>query len=294
MYNIDMYYLYALFGGIFITLMISTNGTLSSAIGLYSASLLIRILGTVFSYFMAKVHHQENIVFKKIPLILYFGGTIGALSTLFNNYAFAHMNVTSIMAISLFTESTYSLIIDANGWFNTTKRPIQKSTIACLCCSFIGILILLSGFTSKTWFAVFITILSGIAVVLSRMFNVRLAQICGNYGGSFFNQTMGIPMFLCLLLCFGFKETANYSLSLLTSIPLYAYAGGAFGVIIVYLTNQAIQKISAYQVSLFSFIGQIFSGIFIDILLQNNISYQTLIGGIFILIGLSCYKIIKK
>ena len=55
--EIVMYQIMALCVGVLVALMISVNGELSSALGIYSASLLIRILGSIFAFFMAKVQN---------------------------------------------------------------------------------------------------------------------------------------------------------------------------------------------------------------------------------------------
>ena len=290
--EIVMYQIMALCVGVLVALMISVNGELSSALGIYSASLLIRILGSIFAFFMAKAQNEARFP-KKMPLYLYLGGCVGALTTLFNNYAFAHISVTAIMALSLFAEATFSLMIDTFGWFHIQKRPLKKATFFCLLFSLIGIIILLVGAKTNTILAIFITLLSGSAVVLSRMMNIRLSVYCGKYGGSFVNQLMGIPMFALLLLFMGKSEIIQYTSIQLSSIPIWAYFGGAIGVVIVYISNIVIPKISAFQMSLLSFVGQVFTGIFVDILFQNEISYQTFLGGLFIVLGIGTNIIMK-
>lgn len=282
----------ALCVGVLVTLMISVNGELSFALGMYSASLLIRILGSIFAFLMAKTQNEARFP-KKMPLYLYLGGCVGALTTLFNNYAFSHLSVTSIMALSLFAEATFSLIIDTFGWFHIQKRPLRKSTLFCLTFSLIGIIIMLIGAKANTILAIFITLLSGSAVVLSRMMNIRLSVYCGKYGGSFVNQLMGVPMFALLLVFLGNNEIAQYASIHLSSIPLWAYLGGAIGVVIVYISNTVIPKISAFQMALLSFVGQVFTGILVDILFQNAISYQTMLGGLCITLGIGANIIMK-
>lgn len=281
-----MHYLMALFGGVLVALMISSNGFMSAALGVYLSSLLIRIIGAVFAFLLAKSQKQTTFSLKKIPFYLYLGGCVGAASTLFNNYAYAHISVTAIMALSLFAESFFSLIVDSLGLFKMPKRDLQKQTVLCLCFSSIGIIIMLYNAKIDTAFAVLISLLSGCFVVLSRMMNARLVDYCGRYGGSFFNHMTGILMFVLLLLLLGQNDLANFNFILFKDLPIWAYLGGVFGVLVVYICNHALLHISAYQLSLLTFVGQVFTGFILDLFMQNTISFQTMLGAIFIAIGI--------
>ena len=52
------------------------------------------------------------------------------------------------------------------------------------------------------------------------------------------------------------------------------------------LSNVLVVKISAFYLTLFLFIGQVFSGILIDIALTQEFSYINLVGGILVVAGL--------
>lgn len=281
-----MYYLIALLGGMLVAMMISSNGIMSAAVGVYLSSLFIRIIGALFSFILAKSQKQTSFSLKKIPAYLYLGGCVGAASTLFNNYAFAHISVTAIMALSLFAESFFSLLVDTFGWFHMPKRPLKKETILCLCFSMIGILVMLKGAQIDTLIAVIISLLSGSFVVVSRMMNKQLVLYCGTYGGSFFNHMTGIPMFVLLLLILGQKDLASFTLETFKILPFWAYLGGAFGVLIVYICNYSLKHISAYELSLLNFVGQVFTGVILDLIMQNTLSLQTMSGAIFISLGI--------
>jgi transporter family-2 protein len=66
----------------------------------------------------------------------------------------------------------------------------------------------------------------------------------------------------------------------------WIYLGGTLGVGVVLLSNIVVVKISAFYLSLLIFIGQIFTGIIIDIVISGELSYRSLIGGILVATGL--------
>jgi len=70
------------------------------------------------------------------------------------------------------------------------------------------------------------------------------------------------------------------------SPKLYIYLGGILGVCVVLLSNMTVAKISAFYLSLFLFVGQVFTGILMDIVLSQVFSLRNLIGGIFVIVGL--------
>ena len=73
----------------------------------------------------------------------------------------------------------------------------------------------------------------------------------------------------------------------LQSIPIAVYLGGLVGVIVISLSNYITPKISAFYLTLLIFIGQLFAGTIIDFFLTNELSIGKVIGGIFVLIGLT-------
>ena len=79
----------------------------------------------------------------------------------------------------------------------------------------------------------------------------------------------------------------------LQSIPIAVYLGGLVGVIVISLSNYITPKISAFYLTLLIFIGQLFAGTIID-LLTNELSIGKVIGGIFVLIGLSYNLLVDR
>ncbi|WP_034328222.1 DMT family transporter [Alkaliphilus transvaalensis] len=135
------------------------------------------------------------------------------------------------------------------------------------------------------YIAIVLSILSGVTIVLSRMFNASLAKEIGLIQSTFFNFAVGW-LFSVLFLIFS-NEFTHLSFNTLVSAPIWAYFGGAVGVVVVSLSSYLSYKIPVFYLTLLLFIGQLFAGILIDFATLNQLSIGKVIGGIFIFIGLS-------
>jgi Uncharacterized protein conserved in bacteria len=70
------------------------------------------------------------------------------------------------------------------------------------------------------------------------------------------------------------------------TIPIWAYLGGALGIIVVILSSVVTPKMSSFYITLIIFIGQLFSGIIIDCLSLKTIPFPKIIGGLLVVLGL--------
>jgi transporter family-2 protein len=138
----------------------------------------------------------------------------------------------------------------------------------------------------------FISILAGVSIVVARIINSNLAEKIGIFQGTFFNYITGLLFsFIFLLLSSESPKISNINL---TSIPLWAYLGGLTGVLVIVLSNYVTPKISAFYFTLLIFIGQLLVGIVIDYLTLNMLSMGKVIGGLFVLIGLTFNLLMDK
>ena len=130
-----------------------------------------------------------------------------------------------------------------------------------------------------------ISTIAGVTVVIGRIINSNLATKIGTFQGTFINYIVGLSVsFLFLFLS---NEKTTISFTNMKGIPLWAYLGGLAGVIIIVLSNYLTPKISSFYFTLLVFIGQLFIGIIIDYFTFHDLSIGKLIGGLFVLIGLT-------
>lgn len=129
-----------------------------------------------------------------------------------------------------------------------------------------------------------IALVTGSMVVLSMVINSKLAGRIGVISGTLVNYVVGLVGITVFLLL---KDRGmDVELSAFKTIPIWAYFGGAVGVLVVSLSNVVIPKIPTIYSSILIFIGQISMGMLIDYFLLDIISAGKLVGSGLILLGL--------
>ena len=106
-----------------------------------------------------------------------------------------------------------------------------------------------------TYFLVF---LSGVLLAAMQSFNGKLSTSIGIYGTSFLVHLIG-----GILLAFYITVIKKEKIRL-HPMPLYAYAGGIFGLILVSFTSLTIAHIGNVLTTVLTITGQIFLSILLD------------------------------
>lgn len=287
-----MYKLLSLIIGVIVAVMLVFNGELTAVYGVYLATVLIHLVGLLPAYGAMKLKKQHAFRKKGVPLWMYLGGVVGVFTTVFNNAAFGHMSVTAIVALSLLANTLTSLLIDTLGLFGMPKRKLRLSTLGGLAFALGGIVWMLIGAEGDLLLAMLLAFGAGITIVLARMINGRLAEQIGDYAGSFVNLLIGSPAAIVCLLLLGRAELSAFTG--LTAAPWWTYIGGLLGVVVVLLNNITVLKISAFQFTLLSFVGQVFASLAVDLLLQKGYSSQTLVGGLLIAAGVCLNLLLEQ
>lgn len=133
--------------------------------------------------------------------------------------------------------------------------------------------------------AVIATTLTGFTIVMNRIINSRLAERIGIFQSTLYNYITGL--FVSVLFAVFSRETIALKGLEFGNVPFWAYLGGFIGVITIVLSSYLTPRISALYLTLLLFIGQLFTGIIIDFFNTGDFSWSKLIGGIFVLAGLS-------
>ena len=132
-------------------------------------------------------------------------------------------------------------------------------------------------------FAIILSLLAGILIVVSRMISAALSNKIWVLSITLFNYIIGLISTLILIL---FIKDVNFNLSTLSNVPYYAYLGGALGVIVVSLSSYTSNKTTTFNFSIFCFLGQLFIGLIIDFISFDILSISKIVGGLFVLSGL--------
>lgn len=280
-----MYDLLAFLSGVILAVMIQFNGGLSGQFGAYHAALYVHIVGSAFAALLLLLKKQRISGARGLPLWMFSGGMIGVLTTVFNNLAFSHISLTSIVALGLFGQLVLSYLIDRFGWFGMERRKAELS-LPCVLLSVLGIALMLDDSASGNWGYVLLSLGSGISVVLSRTVNARLSTHIGALQGSLVNHLAGLP--LCLLLALVIPEQI-----IRQPFRLWIWGGGILGVLTVMICNITVPKVPAYRLTLFTLCGQLFCGIMLDVLLSGAPDQREFGAGLLVATGIVSNQLLK-
>lgn len=281
-----MYYLLSLLAGMLISVMVVANGQLNGRVGQTAALVIIHVVGLLFMSLLMLIK-KEKPQAKKLPFYLYAGGLIGIVITVFNNIAFMHISVSAMMALGLLGESVSSLLADHIGLLGLPKRPFRRQKLWGGLLALVGILLMWDDFKL---FPVLASLAAGILVLLSRLLNGGLARRTSLGNSTFFNYVTGLSGALILLLLSGSRPTLSFALG----GPVYIYMGGFLGGIIVLLSSFCVGKIPSFYMTLVLFVGQVFAGILLDMLLTGTFPLNNFIGGLLVLAGLILNLVVDR
>ena len=189
-----MYEMLALLTGLILSVMVSVNGNLSGSFGVFRASVIIHVVGILFAFLLCTVRRENRKLSGHAPAWIYLGGVIGAFTTVFNNLAFGHISMTSIVALGLLGQTLMSLVIDWLGLFGMKRCPFCRYSLVGLAFSLTGIFIMLDATVGQAACAVLLSLGAGVTVVLSRTVNARLSGKVGALPGSLVNHMAGLPV----------------------------------------------------------------------------------------------------
>jgi bacterial/archaeal transporter family-2 protein len=278
-----MYYLLTLLAAILISIMVAVNGALTSVYDIYFATVIIHVVG--FISITAVVYFKKERIFKlpRLSPFAFIGGAIGVATILFNNIAFGKISISAIVALGLLGQTITSLIIDQFGLFDMPLKKFNLGKMIGLLFSICGIIYLSNG-SEFVLLPILVSLLSGVTVVVSRSVNAQLSDKTSSLVSTWYNYLIGlITAIVVFLIAFG---TGLSSYPNQFTLSLWRYLGGVIGVFVVLLFNISTKKMSAFYMTLLLFIGQIFTGIILDIILYQAFSMSNLIGAVFATIGL--------
>ena len=284
-----MYYFASLLIGILVAVMIAVNGGLTTFYGVYSATVIIHIVGLILIGTIIGVRREKPFA-KRLPWYLYIGGVLGVATTASVNFAFGKISLSAILALGLFGQSVAGALVDQFGWFGMRKHPFRAHQIP-------GILLVAGGIgwmmggDFPIW-PVLAVFGSGVLLVISRSYNSRLADETSLYISTFFNYVCGLVTAIPVFLLLGSREPVWAGLMLAPN--WWAYLGGAIGVATVWLSNVVVVKIPQLYITLLMFVGQVFTGVLLDALGSGAFSTANLIGGALVALGLALNLLFER
>ena len=293
-----MYYILALFTGILISVMVAFNGSLTATYGLYLATVIIHAVGLVVIISML-IYKRESPFAKsenRPPRHLYLGGAIGVATVYLTNFAFGSISVSALLALGLFGQSLTGIAVDQFGLFGMKKYPFKKRKLVGLTIMLAGIGVMVMNFGDAAFFAALAALGTGATIVLSRVFNARLATFIGTRRGVFYTHVVGLVLtsfVLVVLVALGWQDlvaTTGFA------FPggWYMYLGGLLGVVVISLDNFTAVRLPAFYLALLLFVGQVSSGLAVDFVIERAVNGHNIAGGLLVALGLCVNVLLDK
>ncbi len=149
----------------------------------------------------------------------------------------------------------------------------------------------LRGTDNPAILAIVLVFLSGAAIVVYRTINARLTERIGSMPTSLIGHFVGLPFILLLALIM--PGTSIKWLAAAPSANFWIYLGGVGGAMAVFFMNITVPKISSFRQTLLNFVGKVFVGILLDLILESSFSPITFYGGLIIAAGIFLNIIIE-
>lgn len=296
-----MFQLLALINGVILSVMISVNGNLSVKYSAFTAAAIIHAVGSLFALLLCALQKNRKPIWTHRPLWIYLGGAIGVFTTVFQNVAFTHISITSVIALGLLGQTVTSLVIDGFGLLGMERRPLPRYALIGLSLSVFGIFVMLDTTVTTAAFGAALSFASGISMVFSRTANAQLSERAGALQGSLVNHLVGLPITVILAFAAAaLSGTATAGVMAAAaaatagSFQPWIYLGGILGVVVVMLLNITVPRIPGFQLTLLLFVGQVFTGILLDIAAGSYQTGATLWGGIIIAAGIAVNMILER
>lgn len=279
-----LFYALSILTGALIAAMVAVNGGLTAHYGVYVATVIIHIVGLICITAACLLRRERLFCRRHLPWYLYVGGIIGVGTTVFNNLAFGQISLSAIVALGLLAQAVTSLLVDQFGLLGMPRRAFRPAKLSGLLFMLLGVgyMLLDTGFA---WMPVIVSLLAGVSVVASRTVNARLAEGSSALCGTWINYVVGLLGALVALPLLGRAELSTPLPAL--SPQVWIYTGGLLGVLVVVLSNVTVARISAFYMTLLLFIGQVFTGIAVDIVMTQAFSHVNLVGGLLVAFGMA-------
>jgi len=124
--------------------------------------------------------------------------------------------------------------------------------------------------------------------VAARTLNARVGEQVGVGTGTLCNYIGGLAAALLVLAATGGAQGAQ--VGALLGQPWWVLSGGAVGVLFVMLSNKAVPKLSALEMTLLTLLGQIGGSLVMDGILSGTLSAGRAAGGLLVLLGLALHQ----
>ena len=294
--TVMIYVLFAILAGITVTLQNSINGLMAPVVGAIGASFLSFATQAtlIFAYLTLIQHRLPSIRKARFPESL--SGPLAMVVVGLIGVCVSRMGSAVTTCCSVAGQIIMSAVIDHFGLFNAQTMRFRPRRIP-------GFILILTGVLSinlvgasdsarTPLLMLLLSVLLGCCAVIVRTLNVKISDSVGSViDGAFVNSFGGS---LSGLILFFVISGFHPDFSAYLTVPAYYFTAGVFGLACLLLNIFAYKKLDTFYATIFMLIGQIGTGILIDLFFFHSLSFAKGVGILLIILGIVIDKAVTR
>lgn len=291
-----IYVLFAVCAGITVTLQNSINGLMTPVVGAIGASFLSFTVQAILilAYLLLAQCRLPSFRGLRFPGCL--SGSIAVVVVGLMGLCVARMGSAVTTCCSVAGQIIISAVIDHFGLFNAQIMRFRPRRVPGFALILIGVLSInlvgASGSAKTPLLMLLLAIVLGSCAVIVRTLNVKISDAVGSViDGGFVNSFGGAVSGLILMLVIA---GVRPDFSAYLTVPAYYYTAGVFGLVCLLLNILAYKKLDTFYATIFMLIGQIGTGILMDLLLFHSLSFSKGVGILLIVLGIVLDKLVTR
>lgn len=288
--------LFAMLAGVSIAVENSLNGLMNPFVGAMGASLVCYAVQLIAFLVYLAVRRKEKVQLRKAPFVCYLGGLQGGVIMGVISFCVFRMGTAVTTCCSVAGQILLSALVDHFGLLGAKKQPFSPRRIPGFLMLLAGVLVINLAGGARTgdaplWLLLTALLIGGTSVLV-RLLNFRASQAAGSpIGGGMTNSIGGVAGGLLLyVLSTGLRP----DLAAFGRIPPLYLFSGVLGAVCLLANVAAYRKSNVFYATVFMLIGQVGTGIVMDLLLARPLSAGKLIGIAILLAGVTADKLLTR
>ncbi len=286
-----MPYALAPFSGILITMMNAINSRFALQVGNLRSVVVVHLVGLLAISLVIAVRRDRS-VHDRPPVYLYAGGIVGVGTIFACNVAYASMDASLAVSLSLLGLTIFSLFVDTTGFLGRKRYPLGPRALPGFLLAMAGVAVL-SGFNFRSIAYAPFALLAGMLPAFSFILNAQLAGRIGILRSTRANYVTGLGTTAIIAIVVslsgsasGFVSMGGFAAAVMQAGPVLALGGGLLGVIMVGVANYVFPRLPALYATLLMFGGQALAGVALDWAVRGALDLRTITGTLIVLTGL--------
>ncbi len=287
--------IFAVLAGIAVTMQNSMNGLMTPVIGAMGTSAIGFTVQVILITTYQLLKERRMVSIKNVPPIYFSSGVIATITVGTIGVCVSQMGSAVTTCCSVAGQIIMSTIVDHFGLFGTKKKAFKLKRVPGFLMILGGVLIINllggSGANSVSLGYLFLAVFLGFCAIVIRTLNHKATQAAGSsIGGGFINSLSGmVSGWLFFFLVSGFHP----NFSLLPQVPAICYLAGVFGTGSLLFNIFAYRKENIFYATIFMLLGQVSTGILMDVYMFHSLSSGKCIGIAIILVGVLLDKMLN-